>query len=118
MTFGKYIFGLIIICTSLSLNNFAFAEGKDWFEGGTLQEQTIKEWRAATYHNKTASAASMALVFANIKSALVETGNMELLKLPAVELAICIDVISGGVISEDSDVAKIAGICGGMFGWK
>ena len=108
----------IILTVGIFLSSSAFAGSDKWYEGGNLHSATLQEWRNSTYQNKTATSADMALKFQSIKSIVQKSGNVNLAKLPAVDLAICVDTLAQDSSIPKMSVAEAAIGCGTLMGWK
>ena len=51
------------------------SSARKWFEGGTLHRATVKEWNRATYANKLATAADMAIILPQISRKVEISGH-------------------------------------------
>ena len=64
----------------------------EWFEGGSLHNSTIEEWKQARYENKLATSADWIITVSEpIKSVVRQSGDVNVLKPYATELVVCID---------------------------
>ena len=82
-----------------------------WFEGGTLHEATIAEWKKATEENKLATCSDF---IAKIK----KVTSLEDLKKRSVELKVCITTATKGLPSTDNaKVRDIAVLCAVELGY-
>lgn len=107
-----------ILCFCLLFSGLAIADDDAWYAGGTLHNATLKEWLSSSYKNKTATSADFAMSFDDIKKLVVESGNMGLLKLPAVDIAICVDEVARSENMENLSVKETAASCGILMGYK
>lgn len=109
---------VFIICFGLFVSALATAGEDAWYSGGTLHDATLTEWINSSYKNKTATSADFAMSFDDIKKLVVESGNMGLLKLPAVDIAICVDEVARSENMENLSVKETAASCGILMGYK
>ena len=98
-----YPFGEVEESTTSSQSNNA--TGLEWYEGGTLHDSSISEWRNATERNKLATCADWIAKIDN-------TISMEELYIRANSLVICIDEATKGLdVMDDEPAAGIAVLC-------
>ena len=88
-----------------------------WYEGGTLHRSTVQDWNKATYENKLATAADMALNSDKIASKVKSSGNIDTLRPYAQQLVTCIDEASAGQGYQNMKIAEIAASCMILMGW-
>lgn len=82
-----------------------------WYEGGTLHDAKVSEWRTATAENKLATSADWIVV-------LSPNVQVSRLKDMATELVVCVDETTDGVdVVENMDVTEIAVICALLMGY-
>ena len=65
---------------------------KEWYDGGTLHRSTLREWKAATFQNKLATAGDFV---ANANNVLGKRQVGAELKAAAEDLVIAIDIMAG-----------------------
>ncbi len=68
------------------------ASSNQWFSGGTLQNATVAEWRAASYQNKLATAGDW-LASTKWMGHLNSPSDFDRLKLKAQKLVIAVDEV-------------------------
>jgi len=91
---------------------------KEWYEGGTLHKATLSEWQSASYENKLATSADMAIHAPRVKRAVEEANSVDAAKSFAHEVIECLDKFSNdnpAVLNQK--VADTAAICIGFMGW-
>jgi len=112
---SKFIFLFSILSVTFLSPSIYAAE---WYEGGTLHQATLEEWKNARYKNKTATAADMAINAPAVNKAVQQANSMEMLKIYAVSLALCVDeVASPDVDASHLKVADTAALCASLMGW-
>ena len=95
-----------------------FGGDTKWYEGGTLHQSTVKEWKQATTKNKLATAADWVLVFKSIKTKVKESGDFNTLKPFSESLITCIDKATVGITTIDHQkTTQSAVVCGTLMGW-
>lgn len=78
---------------------------KAWYIGGTLHKATIKDWKQATEANQLATCADFV-------AKVNKPANMEILKLQAIELKICITTATADLDETNTmGVSEIASMC-------
>ena len=96
--------------TPISSKKVVHAEVK-WYENGTLHKTSVAEWNSATYANKLATAADMAMANPQIKEKVMSSGSIDTLRPFAVQLVICIDEAAAGQGYGNTGVAQLAAGC-------
>ena len=96
---------------------FVVYAGGRWYNNGTLHSASIAEWNRATYANKLATAADMALSSPKIKTKVKNSGSIDTLRPFAIELVSCIDEAAAGQDYGNTEVAEVAAICMISMGW-
>lgn len=91
------------------------AEGREWYEGGTLHRGTVAEWNAATDRNKLATMADFAAITQAARRAML-MNEMELVRLQAEAIKACIDVAVLDDSFSEYDVAQLGAACIGLLG--
>ncbi len=88
----------------------ATANTRQWYEGGTLHQAKIADWRKSTDENKLATCADFA--------SLDKSVNMEILKQRAIDLRACINEATNGLTETDNmDVSEVAAMCTVILGY-
>lgn len=87
------------------------AQAREWFEGGTLHDKTIGEWRAARYENRLATSADIVVSVGKYRTLPPD------LKRRATEMEIAISTAAddGGI--DHMSVAEIAAGCAVLMGY-
>ena len=93
-----------------------YAEGK-WYENGTLRRGSVEEWNRATYANKLATAAAMAITRPQIKAKVTNSGSFDTLRPFAIELVSCVNEAAAGPGYGSMRVAELAAGCMILMGW-
>lgn len=83
--------------------------GPKWYQGGTLQNATLGEWRAATPVNRLASSADFAAVVAKRNNLAVK--SMDDLALIAEQIEQCITKVASDGESDQVRVPDTAAAC-------
>ena len=84
----------------------SYSNSLNWYEGGTLHNATIAQWKVSTDQNKLATCVDFIASFDKSIS------SMAMLRLRAEEVKICIDIAtSGSDYSNSIDVATMAALC-------
>ena len=96
---------------------FVVYAGGNWYENGTLHRSTVAEWNRATYANKLATAADMALASPKIKALVKNSGSVDTLRPFAIELVACVNEAAAGQGYASMSVAKLAASCMILMGW-
>lgn len=96
---------------------FVVCAGGNWYAGGTLHRSTVAEWNTATYANKVATAADMALVSAQVQVLVLDSRSMDTLKPFAIALVNCVDAGTSSPGNADKEVTKLAACCMVLMGW-
>jgi len=83
----------------------------NWYEGGTLQQSLVCDWKVATYANKLATCADFMATTDN-------TISMEELKIRSENLVANIDEATRGLEStDDMKISKVAALCVKTMGY-
>jgi hypothetical protein len=93
-------------CGTTSKTSNIEAIEKEWFEGGTLRQATVSEWKAATRANKLATSGDFVV---NTSEEFTSEGQ---LKDRATELMDCIDTaVANSAVLDNSQVSEVAATC-------
>ena len=96
---------LPLVVFFIFLNNIIAQKSNNWYEGGTLHESKISEWKNATEKNKLATCADFMAVRDN-------TVSMETLKRRSMDLKNCINEATRGLESTNKEsVTSMAALC-------
>lgn len=96
---------------------------KEWYEGGTLFNAKLHEWRHATYDNKLATCAGLVIAGAEkgIFNFKVHEFNWAFVKARAQELMLCIDGYAKGSNRsykvENQTIPEVAVLAALLLGW-
>ena len=95
---------------SEEIQDTAMPSSKAWYEGGTLHQKTIGDWKTATYENKLATCADF---IAAVREKLnIKITDVDSIQPYAHELVICIDTSVKDLDSMDaqkvSDIAALS----------
>jgi hypothetical protein len=82
---------------------------RNWYDGGTLHNKTMKEWRAATDEDRLATAADF--VIATAKSRSISFASMDQAKDHAVALAREISAAGESGYADNQAVSQVAAAC-------
>jgi len=91
------------------------AEGREWYEGGTLHRGTVAEWKAASERNRLATSADFAAITWAARRAML-MNELELVRLQAEAIKACIDVAAVDDSFSHYDVAQLGAACIGLLG--
>jgi hypothetical protein len=102
----KFVFIFLFIAITISETfSTGYFQKQKWYEGGTLHQSKIKDWKKATAENKLATCADF---IASAKKA----SNMNDLLAKSVEVRACINEATKDLVSTDNEkVADIAALC-------
>lgn len=108
----------VMLFVFIGLTFCALAHAKEWYEGGTLHETTIAQWKKAAKQNKIATCADwISALYMNSKLNLLISG-LEDLKKCTVALVDYIDEASKNTKSLDKENTNSVALLGMMFaGW-
>ena len=85
------------------------AQAKEWYEGGTLHQATIKEWRTADNADKVATCADF-IAWSYQKGLLIlPLSDAESMRPYVIELVTCIDTFAEGT-DDDDNVREFANV--------
>lgn len=104
---------VVVVCCLIPLSGIAGS----WYEGGTLHRATVSQWNKASYSNKLATAADMALSSSKVKAKVRASGSVDTLKPFAVELVACVNEAAAGQGYGHMSVAELAASCMVLMGW-
>ncbi|MBN1841245.1 MAG: hypothetical protein JW883_03055 [Deltaproteobacteria bacterium] len=99
------------------VNPFVVYAGSEWYENGTLHSASVAEWNAATYSNRLATAADMALSRPQIKAKVKNSGSIDTLRPFAIELLSCVNEAAAGPGYGSMRMAELAASCMILMGW-
>jgi hypothetical protein len=118
-TNGEWIFALIFGAALFALlkscgNDEPAQEDQrpstpSWYEGGTLQNATVGEWKAGTYQNRLASSADFAAVV--VKNSGRSLNNMDELRPIARNFEACISEAAKADKADSVHVNDLAAAC-------
>jgi hypothetical protein len=89
----------------------------EWYENGTLHRANIQQWNSASYANKVATSADMAISHSKVSGKVRNSGNMSTLRPYAFELLTCINETSAGKGYETMKISEIAAMCIILMKW-
>ena len=107
-----YLFLTVVLTLTGFNSSYAY-----WNDGGTLHRATIGEWKRATYRNKLATAADVALISKMVERKVRASGSMETLKVYAKQLVICIDEAAAFSGNEHLKMSSLSAPCALTMGW-
>ena len=96
------------------------AQAGSWYEGGTLHDSTVRQWRSASYANKLATAADWATVMLSSDVGIGLPDSVDELRPYAEALVTCLDeglMGEEGELVINSKTTQSAFICGALMGW-
>jgi len=103
-----------LLLTLLVISSSALAA--DWYQGGTLHDKRVNDWKRATYQNRLATSADFtAFIFGEDKVG--RLGSVNALRPYAVEMMTCVDEGTKGDIPNIL-VAEVATSCALIMGWR
>lgn len=85
---------------------------KEWYEGGTLHDKTVREWRAATYENRLATCADFVMVSGD------HISHPPDLKHRSRQLEACISSAVRGGEFDYKEVSEFAASCAILLGYR
>jgi hypothetical protein len=92
------------------------APTKLWYQGGTLHDKTIYDWKQATYSNKLATCADF--IAASKDNLNIDITTVDSIKPFAEQLVICMDTaIDGGESFDEQSVSEMAIISMAFLEW-
>lgn len=102
-----------------STTEYRFSSSTEWYQGGDLHGKSVKDWNNATYSNKLATCADMAITLPRIKKKIQESGSMDTLKPYANELMTCINnaAVAPDPRYENMSLSEIAVMCMILMKW-
>ena len=103
-----------VVVALMALQEAAFAAGREWYDGGTLQKSSGLEWSKATPENQLATAADFLGVMSAVGSAdsIKDPKEMEDFRRRAVDLRDCINkTILEDKGKQDSNTAEMVVSC-------
>lgn len=81
-----------------------------WYQGGTLHQATVADWKQATEHDRLATAADFA-------SSILEPNTVEEVREPAEEMKDCLaEAVQGA--PDYKNMSELAAVCAVMMGWQ
>lgn len=80
----------------------------EWYEGGTLHDALVSEWKTADARDKLATAADFAAAMLESQD---QSFTIDDLREPAEQLVVCIDEATRDDVSNNLEVAEIAAAC-------
>ncbi len=95
---------LISACMLFGLSAFA----QEWYEGGTLHSKTMKEWNAASYRDRLATAADFTVTSLEKKGLNVSVMDWDDLKEKARAVKVCLDNANSNGVMNNEKVAAVA----------
>lgn len=101
---------VLVTLTMLVLTSPALSA--EWYEGGTLHNSTIKEWRNASPQNRLATAGDFTAAI--LKDSL--TFEEVVLRTPA--MLSCINEVAKTPNANRQKVAAIGALCAILLGWQ
>ncbi len=108
---GSIVTGVIIgLYLMFGGSNKSYNEVR-WYSGGNLHRETLHEWQTATFSNKLATAADMAISIGSIEKQVRDSGDMDTIRPYANDLVACIDEMSKGKQSQNVKVSEAAASC-------
>ncbi len=114
--FSIFIYTIINIADT---NKYQAIQNSYWYEGGTLHKTNITGWNKATYSDKLATCADMALTRSWINTKVQQSGDIDTLKPYANELLACINETASDPKPsyENMRVSEIAVLCMILMKW-
>jgi hypothetical protein len=108
-----FILGVLLQnCSETRKESVSRPTEKQWYEGGTLHKQKIRDWKNATEENKLATCGDFAAAVDN-------SVTMDVLLVRATELRACINEATRGIDNVDnSNVTEMAALCMVTLGYK
>ncbi|MCI5123432.1 MAG: hypothetical protein D3925_02885 [Candidatus Electrothrix sp. AR5] len=107
------------ISSTYSATGTRFISTSEWYEGGSLHRANIARWNNATYSDKLATCADMALTRSWIKRKIQQSGDMDTLRPYAQELMTCINTASDDPMPEyeHMKLSEFAAMCMILMKW-
>ena len=105
----KAILAMATVAMVLALGMAACAGGQEWYQGGTLHNDTVKEWIDADEHNRLATSADWAA--ASFQRNNVTPNSMDVLRVWAETLKACITEELNNNASSQDLIVDLALIC-------
>lgn len=103
---------LLFSCSDTKKESTTTSTEKHWYEGGTLHNLKIREWKNATEENKLATCGDFMAKFDN-------SVTMDILLERAVALRACINEATRGIENVDeNETAEIASACTLLLKYK
>lgn len=88
-----------------------------WYEGGTLHDQTMMEWRKGTAADRLATASDWTATYIGFEK-LTDLGGFPVLRKLSVEVVACLDATGAEPEIDRSNAATIAVMCMTMMNYK
>ena len=108
LTFGLLMFS----CSDTKRESATTRTEKHWYQGGTLHNSKISEWKNATEENKLATCGDFMATFDN-------SVTMDILLERAVALRACINEATRGMDNvNNNSTAEIASLCTLTLGYR
>ena len=106
--------GSLLMCAGCgpSSSSSVSAPAKNWYDGGTLHQKTIKEWRSATAEDRLATSGDFVRKLGRYQALPLD------LKERAVDMEACISRAIQGLDADQKAVAEIGATCGILLKYK
>ena len=91
---------------------------RNWYEGGSLHQSAVSQWKKSSQTNKLATAADWVLAAPKVKALAQNSSNIDVIKPYAQELVACVDKATDDQgITDKSKTAEIAATCMILMGY-
>ena len=110
------LFAIVILSLLFVMPSYVMAS--DWYIGGTLHKSDVRQWNQATYVNKLATAADMALGAKKVKIKVMRSGSVETLRPYAEQLVQCVNEAAAGKGYERTRISELAAGCMILMCWN